>query len=253
MAISVSNLTTFFSATNDGTSPSSYVSASVTLHAGNLGLLAVYSHRTGGASSPTSISGPGSTTWVEVAHEDSFTIASPLCRLTLYRACNATDQTGTITVTFGATQSNCFMHCNEVSGSAATSGNNGSDGIQQNVLNHSDSQASPFSVTLAALQSANNAAFAVFAAKSQTQNYTAGSGFTGLGNINGTGTASDSGDVFAEWEINATACSVTYTTAQTNSAVAIEIIAASAFIGDDDAPVTQPFADIITDVLVSHS
>lgn len=227
MAISVTNLLKEVNTAN--TNPYT-TTGTPTLHAGNLGLLAVMSQKTGGAVSPTGISGPGTTTWVEVTHVDFDTIATPLRRLTLYRACNAADQTGAITVTFAGSQSNCFIVLDEASGTAATSANNGSDGINTNIVtNRNDSAtASPFTVTLAALASASNAGFVVMGSYAQTQSYVAGSGLTGLGDALGSSTGSDSGDIFSEYGINKTSMTATYTTAQGNAGIAVEILAAGA-------------------------
>src|SRR5512142_301963 len=227
MALTFTHRDTEVNTTN--TNP--YVFAnSFTIQANSVGLLGVMSHRTGGAASPTSISGPGSASWVEITHVDFNTIATPLRRLTLYRCCPSADQTGAVTVNFAASQSNCFMACVQVDGSAGTSANSGSDASQQNATNRNDSAtASPFTVTLAAFSNGNNGTFGLFGSYAQTQNYTQGSGFTAGTNGNGTGTASDSGDIFTEWKTtNDTTVDVTYTTAQGNAGIAIEVIAAAA-------------------------
>lgn len=226
MAISVTNLTTASNLTNN---VNPYITASITLHANALGLAAFMCQHTGGPQSPSSLVGPGTTTWVLVTSVDFFTIAVPVRRLLLYRACNSSDQTGTLSFNLPANASNGFWTVSEATGTAATAANNGSDGIQQSATNRSDSQASPFVVTLAAFSGSSNGAFGVFGSAAQTQNYSPGTGFTSLGNALGSGTASDSGDIFSEWiASNDTTVDGTYTTSQSQGGIAIEIIAAAA-------------------------
>jgi hypothetical protein len=145
--IAPANLT----ASNDSTDSTTYTTASVTLKAGRLYLMS-FTNTAASAAAASGIAGGGSmkcratTQYNTTAH-----------RVSLWSCVPTSDYTGTIVITFGATQTGCKWSLNEFHGvDTATN-----DGIVQTATatgNGTTPQA-----TLAAFASANNATFAALA------------------------------------------------------------------------------------------
>ena len=138
----------------------SYPTASVTPSANQLILLAVLN--TKAASPPTTPTASGNgLTWVEVATVTFDTIASPLKRLTLFRALGASPTGEAITIDFGGvTQTGCIWSVSEVD-SVDTGGTNGSAAVVQSATNNANTGTS-LTVTLAAFGSTDNATYGGF-------------------------------------------------------------------------------------------
>ena len=119
-------------------------------------------------------------TWVEVAGVNFSTIATPLKRISVFRALGASPTTGPLTINIGrASQGNAGWVVEQFTG-VDTSGTNGSGAIVQSGTNASDTSAS--SITLSAFGSTSNLGFGGFGAGttglSPSTGFSAGGGWT---------------------------------------------------------------------------
>lgn len=151
----------------DSTDATTYTTASVTLKAGRLYLMSFVNT----AASAGAISGiSGGPTWVSRATTQYNTAAH---RVSLWSGVPTVDYTGTIVVSFGATQTGGRWSLNEFSGvDTATT-----DGVVQTAVG-TGSSTTPLA-TLAAFGSANNATFGAMANTADSTT-TPGTGFTEL-------------------------------------------------------------------------
>jgi hypothetical protein len=144
----------------------SYTTASVTTAAGKLALLFIYAECAASPASPTVTS--AGRTWVRVvdSNTDDPNIADNLGRCYCYRSCVAGATTETINIDFGATtQTVCNWALEEVSGTAATAGNNGSDAINwaQGVGNSTNATSATMRISKF-VDATNNAVYHMYAA-----------------------------------------------------------------------------------------
>lgn len=217
MAITEATLTSG----NDTSNISTYTTASQTPTTGRLVLATVVNSKGTTPDTPT-LTGNG-LTWVQVATVTFGTIATPVKRVTLFRAMG-TASAGTVAIDFGGVnQTGCAWAFAEFAGTD-TSGTNGSGAIVQSVTNNVDSAAS-LTVTLAAFGSVNNATFGGFG-NSDSADMTIGTGFTAIG---ATGFATPNARVFQEWKTaNDTSVDANAAAGTPNfGGIAIEIKAAS--------------------------
>jgi hypothetical protein len=157
------------------------------------------------------------------------TIASPVSRLTLFRAMGASPTPGAVSIAFGATQLGATWAIVELTG-AEPGGTAGSAAIVQSATNRVDGSPSSFTVTLAAYAATVNAGVAGFAWGSGTA-ATPGAGWTELseqvvGSLPNMGTQT-------EWNTtNDTTADITGLAAASNLAgIAVEVARASARSG----------------------
>lgn len=211
----------------DTTDRATYTTASITPTANALVLAWVRSAQVGGAPVPT-LTGNG-LTWVQVATVPYGTIASPVSRLTLFRAMGASPTPGAVSIAFGATQLGATWAIVELTG-AEPGGTAGSAAIVQSATNRVDGSPSSFTVTLAAYAATVNAGVAGFAWGSGTA-ATPGAGWTELseqvvGSLPNMGTQT-------EWNTtNDTTADITGLAAASNLAgIAVEVARASARSG----------------------
>ena len=155
MAITVYNLTSAIDTNN----LSVYTTASITPTARRLVLAYIGGSGVGVASPAPTLAGNG-LTWVQVATIEFNVIATPISRLTLFRALGAAPSSGAVTITFSATQDACLWGIVEVS-NVDNGGTNGSAAIVQSATNRADAAAA-LTVTLAAYANANNGAVSGF-------------------------------------------------------------------------------------------
>jgi hypothetical protein len=215
--------------TQDGTTAdqTSYTTASVTLTANRLYLLGVGGVLTDSTPLPT-ITSSGAT-WAAVAGVSHSSIASPDVRTLVFRTMVGSDQTGAITIDYGAsTMEACNWILTEWTG-IDTGGTNGSGAIVQSATARNDS-ATSIAVTLAAFADAvNNAAFGLGCANTTdaiTLDSSPGT-YTALGDQTHAGALLIS-HIRGEYRVGEDT-SVAFATASTRSwgAVAIEIKAAA--------------------------
>ena len=158
-----------------------YTTASISPAPNALILLAVMGHRSYGASASPIVTGGGMTAWEEVGTVTFDPVSSPLKRVTLYLAMSASPGNGPITITFPSTVSHAQWIVSQWDG-VDVSGANGAGAIVQVGSARADA-ASGLAVTLAAFQSANNAAYGVFGVRSSSTAVTPGSGFTEISEV----------------------------------------------------------------------
>jgi hypothetical protein len=219
------NLTASFS-DSDATS---YTTASVTLKAGRLYLMAVQNAKGSAADAVTSITG-GTETWT--SRVTTQYNASSVNRISIWSAVPATDYTGTIVISFGAnTQTACIWSLTEMSGVDTST----TDGVVQSATGTGNS-VTPLA-TLAAFASANNATFGAMSSINSGA-HTVGSGFTQLST---TASATPAARMSTEWRVdNDTTADATVTSSQWG-AVAVEVKAdASSFIIPPSPPGSNP-------------
>jgi hypothetical protein len=151
----------------DSTDATTYTTASVTLKAGRLYLLSFVNTAADAAAISSIAGGP---TWTSRSTTQYNTTAH---RVSIWSGVPSVDYTGTIVVTFGATQTGGRWSLNEFSGvDTATT-----DGVVQNAVG-TGSSTTPLA-TLAAFGSANNATFGALA-NTADNSTTPGAGFTEL-------------------------------------------------------------------------
>lgn len=183
MAVACTNITSNFD--EDGGSGST--TASVTLVAGRLYLLTV-TQRRGDSTDPVepTISSTGAT-WVKVNTVVFDSTSSSRRRVTVFRTMVSSNQTGTITITYGSNVSDAIWILDEFTG-VDTTGTNGSGATVQSATNKNEAGATSLTVTLAAFGSTNNATYGAFGWDGITSVPTVGSGFTLKVNQNDSGT-----------------------------------------------------------------
>jgi hypothetical protein len=206
----------------DSTDTTAYTTASVTLKAGRLYLMSVVNT----AASAAVVSGiAGGPTWTSRATTQYNTTAH---RVSLWSGVPTVDYTGTIVISFGATQTGARWSLNEFSGVDTST----TDGVVQAVTGTGNST-TPLA-TLAAFGSANNATFGANANTADSTT-TPGAGFTELSDD--TTTTTPASFLQTQWQVgNDTTSDGTITSGQWG-AIAVEIKAdASPFIVPPSMP-----------------
>ncbi len=205
---------------NDSTDSATYTTASVTLKAGKLYIAAV-ENSAASAGTISSITNTGAPTFAAAPATSTTQYNGTANRISIWTCVPTVDYTGTLVITFGATQTGCVWAINEFSGVDTTTNN----GIVQSAVGTGTS-VTPLA-TLAAFGSANNATFQCHGHAAATAT-TAGTGFTELSD---TTTATPAQALETEWTVaNDTTADATITSAAWG-AVAVEIKAdASSFV-----------------------
>jgi len=169
--------------------------------------VAVMGHRSYGASVSPTLTGGGMSAWTEVVSVTFETTASPLRRLTIYRAMSAAPGSGPLTITFPGNQSNCQWIVSQWDG-VETGGSNGAGAIGQTGSARGDA-VNGLTVSLGAFANAGNVAYGAFGVRSNVLAISQGAGFTEISEqLSAEGTPSD---LQAEWATNLNAIGATWT------------------------------------------
>lgn len=193
-----------------------YTTGTVTATANRLVLLNLSIQHGSTVGTVSSVTG-GGLTWVEVNTQGMNTVASPVKRVTVFRALGDSPSSGVLTVTLSKEHTNCQWAITEYT-NIDTGGENGANAIVQSVASGVDDQTTSWSITLAAFADSANATFGGFTT-SGAGTITAGSGFARLGTT-----------TFVEWKKeNDTSVDFTFATSNAElGGIAIEIRNASA-------------------------
>jgi hypothetical protein len=210
---------TLLTSGHDPTNTSTFTTASIAPAANALVTVAVLTHQSSAAAPDPTLTGAGMT-WQVVASV-AYDGATPLDRLTIFRAMSATPGSGPITIKTSVTVSNCQWIVSQWGG-VDQSGTNGSGAIVQ-TKSASGASVTTLSPALAAFASASDVAYGAFAVANSSAIITAGSGFTTIAQQpSGEGTV---GVVMTEWAVNKPAVTATWPSANAGG-LAVEIKAA---------------------------
>jgi adhesin/invasin len=174
-----------------------YPTGAVAPAANTLITVAVLGHSSLGTPPIPTLSGGGMTAW-DVVATVTFDGATPLRRLTVFRATSAAPGSGPLTITSSMTLSHVQWIVSQWDG-AETSGVNGAGGIVQTGTAQGTAVNS-LTVPLAAFGHANNVAYGAFGVTKNAVAVTPGAGFTEISEQpSGEGTL---GDLQAQWATN---------------------------------------------------
>ena len=194
-----------------------YTTASIAPAPNALVTVAVLTHQSSAAAPAPTLTGGGMTAWDLVATV-AYNGATPLDRVSIFRAMSASPGSGPITITSSVTVSNCQWIVSQWDGVDA-GGTNGSGAIVQ-TGSATGTTVNGLTVTLAAFADPADAAYGVFGIASATPAATAGAGFTRIDEQpSGEGTI---GDVFAEWALGDNSVDATWSS-KSAGALAVEI------------------------------
>jgi hypothetical protein len=210
---------TLLTAGSDVTNQKIYTTASIAPAANALVTIAVIGHTSTAASPSPTVTGGGMSAWVEVATITFNSVATPLKRMSIFRAMSAAPGSGTITISFPTTESNAAWVVSQWTGVDQT-GSNGSGAIVQTKSGSADGVSS-IATTLAALGSANNVAYGVVGTNGSALGITPAAGFTEISEqkpAESTNTILD-----ALFAANQTAASASWTGAFAAAILAVEI------------------------------
>ncbi len=184
--------------------------------------VAVLTHQSSSAAPSPALSGGGMTTW-EVVATVAYNGATPLDRLTIYRAMSATPGSGPITISSTVTVSNCQWIVSQWTG-VDVSGTNGAGAIVQTAA-ASGTAVTTLTAALGDFAGATDVAYGVFGVATNTAAVIPGSGFTTIDQQpSGESTI---GDLFAEWAVLLPAVTATWP-AKNAGAIGVEIRAGAA-------------------------
>jgi Big-like domain-containing protein/invasin-like protein len=194
-----------------------YTTGAVAPAANTLVLVAVLTHQASAAAPSPALAGGGMASW-DIVTSVAFNGATPLDRLTVYRAMSAAPGSGPITISSSVTVSNCQWIVSQWSG-VGDGGINGAGAIVQ-VGQTTGSAVNGLTALLAPLADANNVGYGAFGVASATAIVSAGAGFTTIDQQpSGEGTT---GDLFAEWAVNQPAVTASWT-GKSGGVVTLEI------------------------------
>jgi len=194
-----------------------YTTASIAPGANALITVAVLGHNSSSAPPSPTLTGGGMTDWSEVATV-VFDGATPLKRLTIFRAMSPSPGSGPLTITWSATVSNCQWIVSQWDGVDA-SGVNGAGAIVQTGSTRGDG-VDGLTVALAPFADVNNVAYGVFGLRTNAISATPGAGFTEIAEQpSGEGTPSD---LQAEWAVNDNSIDATWSSLNA-AALGVEI------------------------------
>jgi hypothetical protein len=215
-AVSVAITHTLLTSGHDPTNTSTFTTASIAPAANTLVTVAVLTHQASAAAPDPTLTGAGMT-WQVVASV-AYDGATPLDRLTIFRAMSATPGSGPITIKTTVTVSNCQWIVSQWSG-VNQSGTNGSGAIVQ-TQSATGAAVTTLTPTLAAFANGTDVAYGVFGVANATAVITAGSGFTTIDQQ--PSGESSVGDLFAERAVNIPAVTASWP-AKNAGALAVEI------------------------------
>src|SRR5512144_2768891 len=197
-----------------------YTTASIAPAPNALVTVAVLTHQSSTAAPAPTLTGGGMAAWDLVA-TTTFNGATPLDRVTIFRAMSAAPGSGPITITSSVTVSNCQWIVSQWDG-VETGGTNGAGAIVQTGAT-SGAAVNGLTVSLGAFADAADVGYGVFGIASATVAATAGTGFTRIDEQpSGEGTT---GDLFAEWAVNDNTVDATWSS-KSAGALGVEIKAA---------------------------
>jgi hypothetical protein len=215
-----------------------YTTASISPAPNALVTVAVLTHQSSSAAPAPTLTGGGMAGWDLVA-TTTFNGATPLDRVSIFRAMSASPGSGSITITSSVTVSNCQWIVSQWDG-AETSGTNGSGAIVQTGAT-SGAAVNGLTVTLASFADAGDVGHGVFGIVSATTVATAGSGFTRIDEQpSGEGTT---GDLFAEWAVNDNTVDATWAS-KSAGGLGVEIKAAGSSGGGDGGGVSAALSTV---------
>ncbi|HET7248343.1 MAG TPA: invasin domain 3-containing protein [Gemmatimonadales bacterium] len=195
---------TLLTSGHDPTNTSTFTTASISPAANALVTVAVLTHQSAAAAPDPTLTGAGMT-WQVVASV-AYDGATPLDRLTIFRAMSSAPGSGPITIKTSVTVSNCQWIVSQWGG-VDQSGTNGSGAIVQ-TRSATGAAVTTLTASLAAFASPNDVAYGVFGVANATAVITAGAGFTTIDQQpSGESTV---GDLFAEWAVNLPAVTATW-------------------------------------------
>lgn len=195
---------TLLTSGHDPTNTSTFTTGSIAPAPNALVTVAVLSHQSSAAVSDPILTGAGMT-WQVVASV-AYDGATPLDRLTIYRAMSAAPGSGPLMIKTSATVSNCQWIVSQWSG-VDQSGTNGSGAIVQ-TGSATGAAVTTLTATLAAFASPSDVAYGVFGIAANTAVATPGSGFTTIDQQ--PSGESSVGDLFGEWAVNLPAVTATW-------------------------------------------
>jgi hypothetical protein len=194
-----------------------YTTGSIAPAPNALVIVAVLTHQSSAAAPSPTLIGGGMTRW-DVVASVAYNGATPLDRLTVYRAMSVAPGSGPITISSSVTVSNCQWIVSQWTG-VDDAGDNGAGAIVQTGRS-SGTAVNGLTVMLAPFAGANDVAYGAFGVASATAIVAPGSGFTAIDQQpSGEGTI---GDLFAEWAPGVPAITATWA-ARTGAAVGLEI------------------------------
>jgi adhesin/invasin len=191
---------------HDPTNLRSYTPGSISAVPNALVTVAVLTHQASAAAPSPTLTGGGMAAW-DVVGSVTLNGATPLDRLTIYRAMSSAPGSGPITITSSVTVSNCQWIVSQWEG-VEGSGVNGAGAIVQTGQT-AGTAVNGLTTLLAAFGSASNAAYGVFGVASATAVAAPGSGFTTIDQQ--PSGESTTGDLFAEWALNQNSISANWT------------------------------------------
>ena len=159
---------------NNSVNQKVYATAVIAPVPNTLVTVAVLSHRSTAAITPT-LSGGGMSSWTQVASVDFDLVSSSKRRLTIFRAMSPSPTSGPITITYTSSVSNVQWIVSQWTG-VETSGVNGSGAIVQSGSSRSDGSTG-LAVALNAFTRANNVAYGVVGMSGSGSAVTPGTGF----------------------------------------------------------------------------
>jgi adhesin/invasin len=210
---------TLLTSGHDPTNASTFTTASIAPAPNALVTVAVLSHQSASAVPDPTLTGAGMT-WQVVASV-AYDGATPLDRLTIYRAMSASPGSGPLTIKTSATVSNCQWIVSQWSG-VDQSGTNGSGAIVQ-TGSATGAAVTTLTASLAAFASPSDVAYGVFGIAANTAVATPGSGFTTIDQQ--PSGESSVGDLFGEWTVNLPTVTATWPS-KPAGALSVEIKAA---------------------------
>ena len=196
---------TLLTSGHDPTNTSTFTTGSIAPAPNTLVTVAVLTHQSSAAAPDPTLTGGGMANWQVVASV-AYDGATPLDRLTIYRAMSAAPGSGAITIKTSVTVSNCQWIVSQWSG-VDQSGTNGSGAIVQ-TASASGAAVTTLTASLASFASGNDVAYGAFGVANPTSVITAGSGFTTIDQQ--PSGESSVGDLFAEWALNTPAVTATW-------------------------------------------
>jgi hypothetical protein len=153
-----------------------FTTAPISPAANALITVAVLGHRAGSASAAPTLTGGGMTGWTQVATIAFDGGATPLKRLTVFRALSSAPGSGPITITFPSTLSNSQWIVSQWSG-VDPSGVNGAGAIVQSASASGDAVGG-LTATLAAFAAPNHVAYGIVGVNGNGLVVSPGAGFT---------------------------------------------------------------------------
>jgi hypothetical protein len=207
---------TLLTSGSNATNLSTYTTASISPAPNALITVALRSHRSYGAITPT-LSGGGMTSWTQVASVDYDPVTSSLGRVTVFRAMSASPGSGPITITFSGNVSNADWIVSQWTG-VDQSGVNGAGAIGQTGSARGDA-VTALSVPLAPFANANNVAYGAVGARLNAPAVTPGAGFTEIAEV----TPNEATLLEAQWATNLFTIQATLTSAKNAALLGIEI------------------------------